>query len=44
MALLAFRDNIKFDPLGALENWSPNDGDPCQWTGVYCVNNKVQIL
>lgn len=44
MTLLAFRENIKFDPFGALENWSPNDGDPCLWTGVHCVDNKVQML
>lgn len=44
MTLLAFRENIKFDPFGALQNWSPNDGDPCSWTGVHCVDNKVQML
>lgn len=44
MTLLAFRENIKFDPFGALENWGPNDGDHCLWTGVHCVDNKVQML
>ncbi|PRQ29173.1 putative protein kinase RLK-Pelle-LRR-VI-2 family [Rosa chinensis] len=44
MTLLAFRENIKFDPFTALENWSPDDGDPCLWTGVLCVDNKVQML
>ncbi|KAL6201346.1 hypothetical protein ACLB2K_025060 [Fragaria x ananassa] len=44
VALLAFRENIKFDPFGALENWSSKDGDPCLWTGVHCVDNKVQLL
>ncbi|XP_021812158.1 protein MALE DISCOVERER 2-like isoform X1 [Prunus avium] len=44
LTLLSFRENIKFDPFGALENWSPNDSDPCLWKGVHCVDSKVQIL
>ncbi|KAH0985824.1 hypothetical protein GBA52_013001 [Prunus armeniaca] len=44
LTLLSFQKNIKFDPFGALENWSPNDSDPCLWKGVHCVDSKVQIL
>lgn len=44
LTLLSFQKNIKFDPFGTLENWSPNDSDPCLWKGVHCVDSKVQIL
>ena len=44
LILLSFRENIKFDPFGALENWSPNDADPCLWNGVHCVDGNVQML
>ncbi|KAM1108164.1 hypothetical protein ACFX2I_004867 [Malus domestica] len=44
LILLSFCENIKFDPFGALENWSPNDADPCLWNGVHCVDGNVQML
>ncbi|XP_028769791.1 protein MALE DISCOVERER 2-like [Neltuma alba] len=44
LALLDFRDRITCDPYGALVNWNPNDGDPCKWLGVHCIDSKVQIL
>ena len=44
LALLEFRARIKCDPAFALENWNPNDCDPCHWFGVHCVDGKVQML
>ena len=44
IALLEFRIRITSDPYGALENWNPNDSDPCKWLGVHCVDGKVQML
>ncbi|CAK8530723.1 unnamed protein product [Lathyrus sativus] len=44
LALLEFRGRITCDPRVALENWNPNDCDPCNWFGVHCVDSKVQTL
>ena len=44
IALLEFRVKITYDPYGALGNWNPNDSDPCKWSGVRCVDGKVQTL
>ncbi|XP_027339110.1 protein MALE DISCOVERER 2-like [Abrus precatorius] len=44
LALLEFRARITSDPYHALENWTPNDCDPCKWLGVHCVDGKVQML
>ncbi|XP_054803329.1 protein MALE DISCOVERER 2-like isoform X2 [Prosopis cineraria] len=44
MALLKFRARIDYDPRGALANWKPDDLDPCDWLGVQCVDNTVQML
>ncbi|CAI8590997.1 unnamed protein product [Vicia faba] len=44
LALLEVRRRITCDPRLALENWNPNDCDPCNWFGVHCVNGKVQTL
>ncbi|XP_059440357.1 protein MALE DISCOVERER 2-like isoform X2 [Corylus avellana] len=44
LALLDFRARIDWDPYGALQNWSPNDSDPCMWSGVSCVDGEVQML
>lgn len=35
---------MDIDPHGALENWDARDSDPCNWTGVYCVNGVVEML
>lgn len=35
---------VDSDPFGALEDWNFNDGDPCQWTGVGCVDGEVHDL
>ncbi|XP_010538565.1 PREDICTED: protein MALE DISCOVERER 2-like isoform X2 [Tarenaya hassleriana] len=41
-ALSKFRARIDSDPHGALANW---DGDKvCSWSGVNCVDGKVQML
>ena len=44
IALLEFRIRITRDPYGALENWNPNDSNPCKWLGVHCFDGKVQML
>lgn len=44
LALLEFRSRVKSDPYGALENWRPSDSNPCKWTGVGCVDDKVVTL
>ncbi|KAJ1414135.1 Serine-threonine/tyrosine-protein kinase, catalytic domain [Sesbania bispinosa] len=44
LALLEFRAKITSDPYVALANWNPNDCDPCKWSGVHCVDGKVQML
>ncbi|KAF1875655.1 hypothetical protein Lal_00006285 [Lupinus albus] len=44
LSLLEFRVRITADPYGSLENWNPNDSDPCKWLGVHCVDGKVQTL
>ncbi|KAK9267971.1 hypothetical protein L1049_010408 [Liquidambar formosana] len=43
-ALLEFRATVGSDPYGTFANWNPNDGDPCMWSGVHCVDGKVQML
>ncbi|KAK7247172.1 hypothetical protein RIF29_42049 [Crotalaria pallida] len=44
LALLEFRVRITSDPYGSLANWNPSDCDPCKWSGVHCVDGKVQML
>ncbi|XP_019444892.1 PREDICTED: protein MALE DISCOVERER 2-like isoform X3 [Lupinus angustifolius] len=44
LALLEFRVRITSDPYGSLANWNPNDCDPCMWSGIHCVDGKVQML
>eukprot|EP00268_Persea_americana_P033210 TRINITY_DN32944_c0_g2_i3.p1 TRINITY_DN32944_c0_g2~~TRINITY_DN32944_c0_g2_i3.p1 ORF type:complete len:693 (+),score=153.99 TRINITY_DN32944_c0_g2_i3:250-2328(+) len=44
LALLEFRMRVDSDPFGALEDWNFNDGDPCQWTGVGCMDGEVHDL
>ncbi|KAF1867367.1 hypothetical protein Lal_00049796 [Lupinus albus] len=44
LALLEFRVRINSDPYGSLANWNPNDCDPCEWSGIHCVDGKVQML
>lgn len=44
LALLEFRARVDYDPYGAFANWNRIDNDPCLWSGVYCVNGKVEKL
>ena len=44
LALLEFRSGVEIDPHGAFENWDPNDEDPCNWSGVHCIDGKVETL
>ncbi|KAJ4980606.1 hypothetical protein NE237_031443 [Protea cynaroides] len=44
LALLQFRAKVESDPFGVLANWNPDDNDPCMWSGVHCVDGKVQML
>lgn len=44
IVLVAFRGRIISDPLDALANWNPDDANPCLWSGVHCVDSKVQVL
>ncbi|KAL2524263.1 Leucine-rich repeat protein kinase family protein [Abeliophyllum distichum] len=44
LALLEFQASVDSDPYGALANWNPNDHDPCMWSGVHCLDGKVQML
>ncbi|XP_010276980.1 PREDICTED: protein MALE DISCOVERER 2-like isoform X2 [Nelumbo nucifera] len=43
-ALLEFRARVSSDPYGALSNWNPDDSNPCMWSGVHCVDGKVEML
>ncbi|KAL1224788.1 Protein MALE DISCOVERER 2 [Cardamine amara subsp. amara] len=43
-ALLKFRARLNSDPYGTLENWNVSGNDLCSWSGVTCVDGKVQIL
>lgn len=44
LALLEFRERVSSDPFGTFANWNPEDKDPCMWSGVHCVDGKVQML
>ncbi|XP_064960039.1 protein MALE DISCOVERER 2-like isoform X2 [Musa acuminata AAA Group] len=44
LALLQFRSRVESDPYGALANWNPGDNNPCNWTGVHCLDGKVVTL
>ncbi|CAI9773239.1 unnamed protein product [Fraxinus pennsylvanica] len=44
LALLEFRARVESDPYGALANWNPNDPNACAWSGVHCLDGKVQML
>ncbi|CAN4105605.1 unnamed protein product [Withania somnifera] len=44
LALLRFRVKVDSDPYGILENWNSDHFDPCLWSGVQCMDGKVQML
>ncbi|KAL3636051.1 Zygote arrest protein 1 [Castilleja foliolosa] len=41
LALLAFKQSIKSDPYGSLNNWNNTDNTPCSWNGITCNQQKV---
>ncbi|CAN4116599.1 unnamed protein product [Withania somnifera] len=43
-ALFGFKLNVDSDPNGVLENWNADHCDPCMWSGVECLDGKVQTL
>ncbi|XP_027105541.1 protein MALE DISCOVERER 2 isoform X3 [Coffea arabica] len=44
LTLLEFRGRVTSDPFQTFSNWNPSDKDPCTWSGVHCVDGKVQML
>ncbi|CAM8908848.1 unnamed protein product [Rhodiola kirilowii] len=44
LALLEFRARVEFDPYGAFVSWNPDDINPCNWLGVFCVDGNVHML
>lgn len=40
-ALLSFKESIKGDPEGSLNNWNNSDENPCSWNGVLCKDQRV---
>ncbi|GMH25573.1 hypothetical protein Nepgr_027416 [Nepenthes gracilis] len=44
LALMEFHERINDDPYGALSNWNLNQTEPCLWSGVHCMDGKVQML
>ncbi|CAA3011353.1 receptor kinase ZAR1 [Olea europaea subsp. europaea] len=40
-ALLAFKQSIKEDPEGSLNNWNYTDETPCSWNGITCKEQRV---
>lgn len=44
LALLEFRAGVTLDPYDSISDWNPDDCNPCMWTGVHCVDDKVQML
>ncbi|KAK6115108.1 LOW QUALITY PROTEIN: hypothetical protein DH2020_007377 [Rehmannia glutinosa] len=41
IALLSFKQSIKEDPLGSLNNWNYSDETPCSWNGITCNQQRV---
>lgn len=42
--MLEFKLKVESDPNGVLENWNADDCDPCMWSGVECLDGKMQTL
>ncbi|CAI9756049.1 unnamed protein product [Fraxinus pennsylvanica] len=40
-ALLLFKQSIKEDPEGSLNNWNYTDETPCSWNGITCKEQRV---
>ncbi|RRT70279.1 hypothetical protein B296_00034227 [Ensete ventricosum] len=41
---LSINLEVESDPYGALANWNPRDNNPCNWTGVHCIDGKVDSI
>ncbi|KAK6119965.1 hypothetical protein DH2020_046292 [Rehmannia glutinosa] len=41
LALLSFKESIKEDPEGSLNNWNYSDENPCSWNGITCKEQRV---
>ncbi|CAO2205200.1 unnamed protein product [Urochloa humidicola] len=44
LALLELKAKVETDPHGAFQDWDPMDSSPCSWSGVQCLDGKVEIL
>jgi len=44
LALLELKARVEADPHGAFQDWDPMDKSPCSWSGVRCLDGKVEIL
>lgn len=44
LALLAFRAQVTSEFNDALDDWNPNEIDPCGWSGVHCLRGEVHKL
>lgn len=44
LALLELKARVEADPHGAFQDWDPMDSSPCRWSGVRCLDGKVEIL
>ncbi|KAH7691777.1 Non-specific serine/threonine protein kinase protein [Dioscorea alata] len=43
-ALIAFKRAIFEDPLRVLSDWNVIDGNPCNWTGIYCSRTLNRVI
>ncbi|KAG9450533.1 hypothetical protein H6P81_010498 [Aristolochia fimbriata] len=43
-ALLLFKQSVKEDPDGSMNNWNSSAENPCSWNGVTCRDLKVVSL
>ncbi|KAH6763054.1 Leucine-rich repeat protein kinase family protein [Perilla frutescens var. hirtella] len=41
IALFSFKQSIKLDPEGSLNNWNNSDDNPCSWNGITCKQQRV---
>ncbi|KAM0945155.1 putative protein kinase RLK-Pelle-LRR-VI-2 family [Dioscorea sansibarensis] len=43
-SLIAFKRAIFEDPLRVLSDWNTIDGNPCNWTGIYCSRTLYRVI
>ena len=43
-SLIAFKRAIFEDPLRVLSDWNTIDGNPCNWTGIYCSRTLNRVI